>query len=59
MLKREEKALRELLAKWKVPEALSYASNPEHDDGIDMGRENAADELEYLLDRLVKVKKDA
>jgi len=57
MLKREEKALRELAEKLRIPEAMPYSSHPDLEDGCDQGRENAADELTWLLDELLKEKK--
>jgi len=54
MLKREEKAIRKLIAGWNIGESLPYSSDPEFEDGIDRGRENCADELEYLLAELAK-----
>jgi len=56
MLKREEKALKELIAKLKIPEAMPHSSQSNLEDGIDRGREDAADELEYLLGQLAKLK---
>ena len=55
MLKREEKALRELIVELRTSTAMAYSSNPEFEDGIDIGRERAADELEYLLTKLLTV----
>ena len=57
MLKREEKALRELMEKWMISEAMPYASDPDFEDGMDRGRENCADELEWLLNDLLKKEK--
>jgi len=56
MLKREEKALRKLIAELKVSEAMPYSSDPDFDSGVDHGRDNAAEELEWLLNDLVKSK---
>lgn len=58
MVKREEKALRELMVKWNKPNAMAYSSNPEFEDGVDIGRENCADELEWLIDFLLKINLD-
>lgn len=57
MLKREEKALRALVEKLRKPEAMAYSSNPEFEDGCDSGRDDAADELTWLLNDLLKDKK--
>lgn len=58
MLKREEKAFRKLIEKLRIPEALPYSSDPEFESGVDQGSDNAADEIEWLLDRLVKGEKE-
>ena len=54
MRKREEKALRELIENLRKPKAMPYSSDTEFEDGVDIGRENAADEIEYLLNKLIK-----
>lgn len=56
MLKREEKALLNLINKWNISEAQPYSSNPEHDEGMDLGREFCADELAYVIKQMKKKK---
>ena len=56
MTKTEIAELMALAAKWNVGEAMPYSSHPDFDDGIDRGRENCADELEYWVEQKLKAK---
>lgn len=58
MLKREEKALRTLIKKLREPQAMPYSSDPEFETGVDHGRDDAADELEWVLNDLVELGKN-
>jgi len=49
MTKKEIKLLKEFIANMRIPQAMPYSSDPEWDSGADYGREDAADELKYLL----------
>ena len=58
MLKREEKALRKLIEDWRTPRAMPYSSDSDFESGADHGRDDAADELTWLLERLLKGEKE-
>ncbi len=49
---KDKKALKKLIETLREPQAMAYASNPEYEDGVDFGREDAADQLEYLIKEL-------
>jgi len=55
MLKREEKVLYDLMDKWNTPGAMSYSATADFDEGVDIGRENCADELLYELEKLMRI----
>jgi len=56
MKNKEIDLLRTLIKNLREPQALPYSSNPEFESGCDYGREDASDQLEWLLDELVKLK---
>ena len=49
---KDREAFRKLVAELREPQAQPYASNPEYEDGIDYGREDSADQIEYLIKQL-------
>jgi len=49
---KDREAFKKLIEEFRVPQAMAYASNPEYEDGIDYGREDAADRIEYLIKQL-------
>ncbi len=52
MNSKDKKALKKLIESLREPQAMAYSSNPEYDDGVDYGRDDAADQLEYLIKEL-------
>ena len=51
---KDKKAFKELIEELRQPQAMAYSSNPEYEDGIDYGREDSADRIEYLIKQLDK-----
>jgi len=51
---KDRKAFKELIEDLRQPTAMAYSSNPEYDEGIDWGREDTADRIEYLINELTK-----
>lgn len=49
---KDKKAFKKLIDELRVPQGLAYSSNPEYDDGVDYGREDAADRFEWLIKEL-------
>ena len=49
---KDREAFRKLIAELREPQAMAYSSNPEYEDGIDYGREDSADRIEYLIKQL-------
>lgn len=58
MRKSEIGLFRTLIEKLRQPEAMPYSSDPEFENGLDMGREYASDQLEWLLNELVQIKEN-
>lgn len=56
MNKRDIEVLEEFIKEWNSPQAMAYASDPDFEEGIDRGREECADALEYWLSELKKDK---
>lgn len=49
---KDRAAFTKLIAELREPQAMAYSSNPDYEDGVDYGREDAADQLEYLIMQL-------
>jgi len=56
MKTKDIKAFEKLINNLRSPGAMPDSSDPEFESGIDMGRENAADEIECLLAQLTESK---
>lgn len=49
---KDREAFKKLIAELRVPQAQAYSSHPDYEDGIDYGRDDAADQIEYLIKQL-------
>ena len=54
MNQKDRAAFKKLIDKLREPQAMAYSSNPEYEDGVDFGREDSADEIEWLIKELTK-----
>ena len=52
MNQKDRAAFKKLIDELRVPQGMPYSSNPEYDDGVDFGREDAADQFEWLIKEL-------
>ena len=51
---KDREAFRKLIEELRTPQAQAYSSHPDYEDGIDYGREDAADRIEWLIAELDK-----
>ena len=51
---KDREAFRKLIEELREPQAMAYSSHPDYEDGIDYGREDAADRIEWLIKELDK-----
>ena len=54
MNNKDRVAFAKLISELREPQAMAYSSNPEYEDGVDFGREDSADQLEWLIKELDK-----
>ena len=52
MNQKDRAAFKKLIDELRVPQAMAYSSSPDYDDGVDFGREDAADQFEWLIKEL-------
>lgn len=49
---KDREAFKKLIAELRKPQAQAFSSHPDFEEGIDYGRDDTADQIEYLIKQL-------